>query len=478
MDSPVPSVLNWDIFEHQTVINAILRGRWAPLPSYLTDTFRFDGYTTLFHTILAGAQSLIPVDPMTFWWGAESIHFLATILVSAAVAGMFLNQPFAGLIGGILGATVFESQIAYTSLFLLPQTVSATLGALAIALLNGENTKTAAKIGATLLLAASILFHFVVGGFVLALAVISHLAKHTSRHQALRFTLALTLLAPTASYMLATSIPLGAINYGEASVFTHDIGQKIAYYYQWYGPFLVFIPIGIGMALSSHNHKHRMAGLLASVSLATIMAPFPYALKFATIGRFFLNTALSLALLRIILSLRTQWAKVITISIITVSLTYVFTQNITSWKAPLLRDGKASELSHRELDAAKYLQKTTSIYSDSVMLLSDPATQYILEATSGINTQGGAYATNETRDRAAGAIRGHRKSNTLVVFSGRYFRWLEQPKNRYSLAFNIWRPEGLTLNDYIKIYDFEKQTGLTPIYQNGDLFIYSYDTQP
>lgn len=468
----MPSVLNWDIFEHQTVINQIRAGQWAILPSSLTDTFRFDGYTTLFHTILAGAQSVLPIDPLTFWWDAELIHFLITVLASTYITRVFLNQPLAGLIGGLLGATIFESQVAYTNLFLLPQTISATLGVLGITLLIGSGNKIWRKIIAALLILSSTLFHFIIGGFVLALAIISQLIKNTNRYQLAQLTIALVLLIPTAAYMLATTTQLGAINYGEAEVFTHTLAQKLQYALQWYGPFLTLIPLGVVMAIWSQSHRTRMLGLVAALSLATIVAPFPYVLKFATVGRFFLNIALTIVLLWIIRSMHARWTKIVAIGVIAVSLTFVFIQNIRLWKAPLLRDGQASEISKAEYDASRYLQKTISIYSDRVMLLSDPATQYILEATSGIDTQGGAYATNATRDRAAAAIQGQLERNTLVVFSGRYFRWLEHPEDRNNISFNIWRPEGLTLNDYVKISEFETQTGLSPIYKNSDLVIY------
>ena len=48
MYSPYPSPLNWDIWEHQTAIHAILNGNISLLPSQLSDTFGFNGYTTLF----------------------------------------------------------------------------------------------------------------------------------------------------------------------------------------------------------------------------------------------------------------------------------------------------------------------------------------------------------------------------------------------------------------------------------------------
>src|SRR5450759_2105555 len=80
-NSPYPSPLNWDIWEHQTVVNAIRSGSFALLPSQLSDTFRFNGYTTLFHVITAGIQNVLHVQNIPgFWWIAEGIFFVLTTL--------------------------------------------------------------------------------------------------------------------------------------------------------------------------------------------------------------------------------------------------------------------------------------------------------------------------------------------------------------------------------------------------------------
>lgn len=489
IDSPYPSVLNWDIFEHQTVINQMSAGRWALFPSHLTDTFRFDGYTTLFHATIAGLQSMLPIDPLGWWWLAEGMHLIESAFLGYALVYMMTKNRWTAFMGGIISATIFESQVAYSNLFLLPQTVSAFFGVVALLLFISDK-----KFRYILpLILFCLLTHFIIGSYVIGLLIITYFAKNLTQSQTIRFSVALALLIPTVSYMIITSTSVGAINYGEAAAFTHTFTEKLRYLFQWYGSAIVLLPIGICMAIFSTNHRIRTVSVLATVSLATLLAPFPYALKFAVVGRYFLITVLSLPFGWFIQKLTHHSSKIIAITTFTILFTFVFTQNIHHWKETLVRNGTSTEISGDERTATHFLAQSRE--HTNALLISDPATQYIFEATSGINSQGGAYATPDTRNIASRLIHAPsqkdlsllvsqlhdtvsatKPSYVLFIASGRYFRWISKQDAVQNIAFNIWRPEGLTLKDLLTIQTFQKNTGLTPIFTNPDCVVFSIPT--
>lgn len=487
-DSPMPSVLNWDIFEHQTVVNRILAGRWALLPSSLTDTFRFDGYTTAFHTAIAALQSLTHADPLSFWWVAEGIHLILVTFLSYGLTLVFTKNRWAAFLGGIIGATVFESHVAYSSLFLLPQTASAVWGIAALAILNSNATSQTKRMAVFLGLLASVLFHFIIGGYILFLAGVWWATHNTTKHQMLKFATSMALLIPTISYMLKTSTALEAINYGEAAAFSQSAGEKLRFLYQWYGGTIVLIPISIIMTLFSNKKHLRMLGLMALLAVITIFSPLPYVLKFAVAGRYFINAAICLPFVWIITRLISLKHRLVTTTVISTMYLFIFISNVQIWKAPIYSDGIASEVSTEERAASEYLKFH---YDANTMLVSDPTTQYVLEAVSGINSQGGAYASDQTRISVAKLMDSQTKkellryledmqdnldtsrpTRILFVASGRYFRWLDQPDKLLMLSHNIWRPESLTLTDHTILQSFETKTELIPVYRSKDMVIY------
>jgi hypothetical protein len=120
------------------------------------------------------------------------------------------------------------------------------------------------------------------------------------------------------------------------------------------------------------------------------------------------------------------------------------------------------------------------------MIVSDPTTSYILEPLTTINTPGGAYMNSKNRTSIA-AIATATDSATLsknlssirdpinrvpangylLVLSARYFQWAQQLSDkRLSFAFNIWRPQAMTLTDTIAVTAFEKNMDMKPVFTN------------
>lgn len=490
IDSPYPSILNWDIFEHQTVINQIINGKFAILPSRLTDTFRFDGYTTLFHTSIALLQKITPIEPLGWWWIAEGMHLIITVFVSYTIAFVLTKNKLTGFISGIIGATIFESQIAYSNLFLLPQTVSGVLSVCAVSLLFSQWNRQIKWIFIPLCIIGSILTHFIIGSYLLGLLFVIWLSQNMSKNQTLLFAIVLGIIIPTTTLIVNSMFALESINYGEAAAFTQTFIKKIEFMHQWYGGAIILLPLGIGMALNAQKKEQRILGILSIIGLATILSPFPYALKFAVVGRYFINTALALPFTWIITKMSLRWMKLFSIIAVGGLFVSIFINNIQQWKTTILHNAIASEISSEERKASASLRQTISV-ADQTLVISDPATQYILEATSGINSQGGAYANTTTRNIASRIINAtsndeltsiflplmdsvmiQKPTHILFVASGRYFRWIDVPSEQHSVAFNIWKPEALTLHDRQKITMWEQKIGIKPLFTNSYMIIY------
>jgi hypothetical protein len=126
------------------------------------------------------------------------------------------------------------------------------------------------------------------------------------------------------------------------------------------------------------------------------------------------------------------------------------------------------------------------------MLVSDPTTSYILEPLTGINTPGGAYMNIDNRTRIASIINASDSaslyeniktiqdkldttpaSGYLLVLSARYFQWTNLLETKQlGFAFNIWRPQSMTLANTIAVSAFEKNMNLQPIFTNASATVF------
>jgi len=480
--SPYPYTLNWDIWEHQTAINAIRSGSYAIFPSGLSDTFRFDGYTTLFHFIIAGIQSVFGVKNIPgFWWVAEWIFFTGTTLATYAFSFALTKNRWAALAGGILSAVLYESSIAFTTLFLLPQTLTALMWVFGMTILTyTPKYRLPVALLFSLLLIA---LHGIVGSLG---AILLFIYAYAPRVNALA-ALGVGYLVPT---LIAQYFPVSTLNSGEALDFAQTIGQKFTFFQSWYGflpiPFLI---MGIRESIRSDSQCAKILVVLFAGTTGLILSSFPYVVKFNVLTHYLMIALMALGMDWYMIQVRSTIVKVLCVLLLALSGGLVFTTNIYAWQKPVMFRGIASQVSADEIDAGSRLQ---DMYNDSTMLMiSDPSTQYILEALSGINTQGGAYMIQSTRsaffDLFASSDSNVFKSRLseihdllelensytkLLVLSGRTFKWLEStPYDRNSIAYNIWRPEALSLQNNSTIESWKQQYNLQEIYRNPSVVV-------
>jgi hypothetical protein len=149
----------------------------------------------------------------------------------------------------------------------------------------------------------------------------------------------------------------------------------------------------------------------------------------------------------------------------------------------------ATEVSPAEIAAADFIKER---YGESqTLLISDPATAYLLEGLSGINTQGGAYANAQTREillqvgqtmdvqtvkkllyQVQDTLDTTAPNHVLFAVSGRYFQWQQANETqKKDLSFNIWVPHDLSFSDIKYIQQLTYTPEFRLIYKNDGVAI-------
>ena len=495
MYSPYPSPLNWDIWEHQTAIHAILNGNISLLPSQLSDTFGFNGYTTLFHMILAVPHYIFHPDILGFWWIAEVYMVFLTGMATYALTKAVTKNSYSALLAGILSAFCFEASIVFTPFFLMPQTLTAIIWVFGLSWLI--NTKHLPNIFVLFLLTILLVsLHIIIGGAGVLLYMLYLNARYIHIEKTHRITEVFMNTLPIITYItlmiLTYVLPLQTINSGEAAHFSQTLIQKLADIKNWYGYFpLLLVPIGIiSLRQSKEKEQERMILFLFMTILAVVASPLVYSMKFFVFARYFIILYIAHGIMYFISSVG-AWNKRIILIALTISQLVIFSINVTNWQESLQFRGVVSHISQGEGELASFLTHLKAGKS-TMLLVSDPATSYILEAITGINTPGGAYMKPDNRLLISSLVDAPniKTAQTLLsaltdpvektpvdtyvwVISARYFQWLDLPETkRFSLAFNIWRPQALTLTDAITIMNIKKNLHIQPVFTNDSAIVF------
>jgi hypothetical protein len=495
--SPYPYSLNWDIWEHQTVIHAILSGKFSLVPSQLSDTFGFNGYTTLFHLLLAIPQGIFKPDILGFWWIAEVYMAFLTAMAAYALTRAVTRRSDTALVAGVLSVFCFESSIVFTPFFLLPQTLAATLWSFGFAWIV-ETRKPDIRI-ILVLSAVCVALHAIVGGAGVLLYILFFLLRAIRFEKISRGVRMAALFFPIFIYAIlnlsTTLFHLRNINFGEAAAFTQSITQKLAEMQSWYGYLpIILLPLGvIAMALSQSKTRedNRIILFLLLTTLAVVASPAPYSMKFYIFVRYFLVVYLACGIVWLTDAVKNPWGKILSVFLLLFAQGVIFWANVVHWQLPLTYQGIASQVSASDMRLAQFL-KNTNRQSCSI-IVSDPATSAILEGLSGVNSPGGAYMTKENREtmtqltsapsadelnQKLTMIRDGIDSKPVDVYlwivSARYLQWLDAPQEKQeSLSFNVWRPQALSLSDSITIFRLETRLGITPIFANDSAVVFA-----
>ena len=287
------------------------------------------------------------------------------------------------------------------------------------------------------------------------------------------------------------SLPLSQINKGEAADFTFSINQIVLNMRQYYGYLiLLFLPLGIIYLVKNKEEKLVITSLVMMGLIILVISPIPYALKFYVLARYFVHVILAVGIYRFIKRLKNKTYKLTGLIFLTFTLLIMFINNIYYWKSPYLYRNNYTNISQYEIEAAQFLRK--KYFGQNVLLISDPATQNILEALSTINSQGGSYMNLNSRQKLDTAWKNNNLNSRaqiinqindqlilnpekrILIVSGRYFTWQKQTKNNKSaLSVNIWSPGDLSLENKAIINQIQTTSDkFLLVYQNPTLAIF------
>lgn len=493
-DVPVPYGLNWDMFEHQTLINLIQQGTFSFKTSQISDTFQFDGYSSIFHLLNAIPQIIWHPEPARYWWIIQGLHLLSSVCASFYLGYVVTKRIIFGFIAAIIGAFSFESYVAYATLFLVPQTFTAVCFAYGLGMLLEQKELLAKRLVWILPVLFLFLFlnHYIIGSaaIVLLCTVVCLLVLFQRWPKSYR---GIVILLPLITFGILTFftrfIDLSAINGGEALQYVYTPQKLFEFMQVFFGNALIFLGIpGIIFSFHEKDNKYRIVSIAGLLVLAVVVSGIPYALKFYVLGHYLIGIVMAGGIWLFAKNISSKIIQCCILLFLTLWFSIHLLLNAVYWKNDIHYDSFSTHYSQAELDAATFLQ---AYDTQDVLLLSDPATQYSLEAFSGMNSQGGAYMNNNTRYIVGKLFRyptteeliqelqtiqdplmSKSHQRILLVMSGRLFQWINLPEeNQQDITINIWAPAPLSYKQRNDIEQFRNYHNFNKIYENRDLII-------
>jgi hypothetical protein len=499
VDAPFNTTLNWDIYHHQLISNLIEESHFHLFASRISDTFQFDGYSTIFHTMIALPQVLMKPEVLEFWWYIEYLHLFTTIIASFLVGYLFTKSTKVGIISAVLGAFIFEVHGAYTSLFLIPQNLAATLSAVYLAYLSAVMQEDERAVDPSLFVFVPfiLLMHTIIGSVAvfIALCITAYhwLKKRYEEQKLQKALLTLAFIGLIITPVVMGFIDFNSINRGEAQYYNFTYAQKVSTMKDIYGYTLaIFLPLGLISAWSLRKRQTLLLAVIAIVLLIPVISPIPYALKIYALGRYFVHALMAIGIAALWNKIDTRFFT-IGVVVLSVVLTNVFILNVVKFKQVPNYAEISTHISPYEVEAAKFLRD--SYYGTNTLLVSDPATMHLLEGLSGVNTPGGAYTDIRTREiltkiyysrdsrTMAPEIKGIRDgvkvkepAQHLLAVSGRFKKWQEtDDERRYGIHWNVWTPRDLSMTD-LDSYEFvdfiRREAGFKEVFNNPGIVIF------
>jgi hypothetical protein len=488
--NPLP--LNWDFLHHQTLVNQINAGHFSFLPTHLSDTFRFGGYSTLFHSLLAWPQIIIRPDSLTYFWCLEFFHLLTTLLAVYYLAWKLFKTRISAVVATLFSGLIFESYMIYSTLFLIPQTLVAVI--FAFLLVEFLETPKQGLKKALFSLPFLFLLHYVIGLVAVGILILaSLLAIKKQSFQSKKMVSIWTLVILALIVILSqVNLPLNLefLNRGEAAAFNYNLEEKIEFLQIFSGNLiLVFLPLGILASILSRKVNQKILVFLALIIIGLVVLNLPYVPKIYVLAHYLVSLLCATGFLLLLNLTKNKLLKGLALCVSIIVMLPIFISSISYIKNLLQYPGDHTLTSQSEIQAAKYLQKEFD--GKNALLISDPATQHVLESLTGINSQGGAYADGKTREilielnqlREPLAIKEklalvedqlpqEKPDVLLFALSGRYFHWQEaQTKDKLDLSFNVWSPKDLSFANLKYVNSLKESDVFLPVFENRTMVI-------
>lgn len=482
---PYPLQLNWDIYEHITLANQIQKGIVSIFPTNISDTFTLNTYSPMFAILLSVPKIITGRNLLGIYWWLEYWHFLFAALAAFLLAKKILNNNLLAILAGILSSLTFESLMAYTTLFLIPQTLAVLISVFVIIGIDKYSLKS-------LTLAALVVFliHYVVGFLcVLALFFVFLSKRFNISQKVINFGIIFSLLFLFAVILFNLLGRWNILSSEEAGHFNFTLKEKIDLLFHWYGIFaFVFVPLGIFKLVRNGDRDQRLFLILALLVLAVSLAPFSYFLKFYALAHYLVNILLTVGLGVIIYSFP-RAVRAVSIIVVILIFASVFYTNQLIFKDPLVFKNLNTNTSYEEIKTASFLSSYASKHN--LFIIGDPGLSYILEAESGVNSPGGAYMSlknrmllpNITANTSTSDIKKSllevrsrlvdlKGKEELFIVGGRYFAWQNLPADqKESIFYNIWVPTVVKREDKYLIDVMKKSIDFKVLYENDQLVV-------
>lgn len=171
--------------------------------------------------------------------------------------------------------------------------------------------------------------------------------------------------------------------------------------------------------------------------------------------------------------------------IVGLGLSLILMMNLMYWRAGIMAEGVYTHITSQDITAATWVFETYQ--GKQVNLVSDPATQFILEGLAGVDSVGGAYMPLAKRQRLVQALTSGSAENLvnmtrmmvggeteqLLVFSGRTAVWARMAEKDWSsYGYNVWSPVRMSVKDVEFGEEIKRVDGVTQVFANPSLIIF------
>jgi hypothetical protein len=389
--------INIDTFHHLTAIKEIyFNNNLGLLLTNINETFTLATYLPFFHYIFGVPLSTGELIDTVLLYRILEIMFTLTssLVVYHGINALTKSKPLS-IFAAILHIFAFESFGAYTTHFLLPQTLTGLMSfSLIIYVLKTEKINRALlEIGLILLG----LNHFFIGIFaVLAVLIILFIRKfHKSVISIVSISIAVSILLFIGADLLSLSVLDGV-----GQIFT-DLAERkseltnlgtidiLNVFFRSFGLVSIIILIQLFLSPFAKSWKYKAIGLLLIFTMAIISIEFPYGNKLLILVHYFSIIFMSIGFANI--NVFYKWRSLILIAIIAVGLSFGLQANTQRFKYIF-----TGEYGHIHLMDYEYLiaedilvQKNTD---ERILVISDPLTMHMIEPISDVKTTGGLFS--------------------------------------------------------------------------------------
>lgn len=497
-----PYSLNWDYYQHQTLARLIQNGKFDFFTTKISDTFGFNSYPPTFHLLLAASQypAKLAVDGVVNYWNIIGFYHLISVGLASYALGLAVSKrKEIALLSLIVGTITFDSISSFTNLFLLPQTVAATVFIFLLSSLIASAREGTKKPSFLMMVVGGlflILMHYLVGIFSALILVATYLfvrfRKQTKRAlKAFPFIYLIPVLVIIGVY-LSNSLDLTILNSGEARFYIYELSEKAEFAQRIYGySLLLFIPLGVIYAVAKKKWEYNYLLLLLIGFAGILYSNFPYVIKLYVLARFIVHFFIALGIWSLLRYLKAPLFRLSAYLLTVATFAALLVFNVIFWKNWISYRGSYTHVSDYDIAASEFLTEKYESRKD-ILLISDPATQIIFEGLSGVDSAGGGFMSADNRLLLYNALKAGSVSLAkdnfekiedrilknpkikLVALSGRTFAWADfSAEDRYRFDSNVWSPKELSYWDLLKLSGYENfENGFDLVYHSPYVWIF------